>query len=156
MTNVTFGKKLLAIAILACLCTALVAVPAYAFYYVHDDEVSDGADGRGAIEIFCVVDETAAGGSVTSRLIFVPEGSTADVCLDEAVVSSQSHQGIDAVKNHDAESLRDHLSSADYTIEVYEAGTQQVGTHTTYDTQSAGGADTVLERFDNVVIKVAA
>lgn len=35
MTNAAFGKKVLAIAVLACLCAALIAVPAYGFYYVH-------------------------------------------------------------------------------------------------------------------------
>lgn len=34
MTNAAFGKKVLAIAVLACLCAALIAVPAYGFYYV--------------------------------------------------------------------------------------------------------------------------
>ena len=59
MTNAAFGKKVLAIAVLACLCAALIAVPAYGFYYVHDDSVSDSSDGLGSYEVFMVVDETA-------------------------------------------------------------------------------------------------
>ena len=34
MANVAWGKKILAVAVLSCLC-ASIAVPAYAFYYVH-------------------------------------------------------------------------------------------------------------------------
>lgn len=72
MTNAAFGKKVLAIAVLACLCAALIAVPAYGFYYVHDDSVSDSSDGLGSYEVFMVVDETAVGGDVHSDLMFVP------------------------------------------------------------------------------------
>lgn len=156
MTNVASGKKIFAIAILACLCAALIAVPAYAFYHVHDEAVSDAADGKGAIEIFCVVDETATGGAVTSSLIFVPEGSNAAVCLDEAIMSSQDQNGLDAIHNYDVESLADRLAGSNYTVEVYGAGTQEPGTQTIYDTASKGGEDTSLERFDNVVITVQA
>ena len=45
MTNAAFGKKTLAIAVMASLCAALIAVPAYGFYHVHDDGVSDGSQG---------------------------------------------------------------------------------------------------------------
>ncbi len=62
MTNAAFGKKTLAIAVMASLCAALIAVPAYGFYHVHDDGVSDGSQGLGAYEVFMVVDETAVGG----------------------------------------------------------------------------------------------
>ena len=55
MTNAAFGKKVFAIAVLACLCAALIAVPAYGFYYVHDDSVSDSSDGLGSYEVFMVV-----------------------------------------------------------------------------------------------------
>ena len=37
MANVSWGRKLLAIAVACCAC-AMIAVPAYAFYYVHSDE----------------------------------------------------------------------------------------------------------------------
>ena len=71
MTNAAFGKKVLAIAVLACLCAALIAVPAYGFYYVHDDSVSDSSDGLGSYEVFMVVDETAVGGDVHLSLIHI-------------------------------------------------------------------------------------
>ena len=63
---------------------SLIAVPAYGFYYVHDDSVSDSSDGLGSYEVFMVVDETAVGGDVHSDLMFVPAGSTADVVLTGA------------------------------------------------------------------------
>ena len=97
MTNAAFGKKVLAIVGLACLCAALLAVPAYGFYYVHDDSVSDSSDGLGAYEVFMVVDETAVGGDVHSDLMFVPAGSTADVVLNEGIISSENQAGLDAM-----------------------------------------------------------
>ena len=97
MTNAAFGKKTLAIAVMASLCAALIAVPAYGFYHVHDDGVSDGSQGLGAYEVFMVVDETAVGGDVHSDLMFVPAGSTADVVLDEGIISSESQAGLDAM-----------------------------------------------------------
>ena len=85
MANVAWGKKILAVAVLSCLC-ASIAVPAYAFYYVHGEE-NVAATSKGVIEVTCTVDETAQGGGVKTSLIIVPEGSTAAACLDESVVS---------------------------------------------------------------------
>lgn len=156
MTNVSTGKKLLAAAVLACTCVTLAALPAYAFYYVHDEGVSGQADSKGAIEVFCVVDETANGGGVTSSLIILPEGSTADDCLDEAVISSRDCSTIDAVKSNGVESLGTYLSGKDYTVDVYAAASQKPGTQTTYDTASSGGEGAQIERYSNVVFTVGA
>lgn len=60
MANVAWGKKILAVAVLSCLC-ASIAVPAYAFYYVHGEE-NVAATSKGVIEVTCTVDETAQGG----------------------------------------------------------------------------------------------
>ena len=90
MANVAWGKKILAVAVLSCLC-ASIAVPAYAFYYVHGEE-NVAATSKGVIEVTCTVDETAQGGGVKTSLIIVPEGSTAAACLDESVVSSNSQK----------------------------------------------------------------
>ena len=72
MANVAWGKKILAVAVLSCLC-ASIAVPAYAFYYVHGEE-NVAATSKGVIEVTCTVDETAQGGGVKTSLIIVPEG----------------------------------------------------------------------------------
>lgn len=118
MTNAAFGKKVLAIAVLACLCAALIAVPAYGFYYVHDDSVSDSSDGLGSYEVFMVVDETAVGGDVHSDLMFVPAGSTADVVLTEGIISSENQNGLDAIHNYDVQSVADYLAANGYNAEI--------------------------------------
>ena len=101
MANVAWGKKILAVAVLSCLC-ASIAVPAYAFYYVHGEE-NVAATSKGVIEVTCTVDETAQGGGVKTSLIIVPEGSTAAACLDESVVSSNSQNGLAAIHVHGAQ-----------------------------------------------------
>lgn len=156
MTNVSTGKKLLATAILACVCAVLVALPAYAFYYVHDEGTSGQSDGKGAIEVFCVVDETATGGAITSSLIFLPEGSTAADCLTEAIISDRDYSSLDGILDYGVDSLGDYLSGKTYTVDVYAAASQEPGTQTTYDTASLGGENTELERYSNVVFTVGA
>ena len=54
MANVSWGKKLLAIAVACCAC-AMIAVPAYAFYYVHSDEGVQ-VESKGVHEVTCVLD----------------------------------------------------------------------------------------------------
>ena len=98
MANVAWGKKILAVAVLSCLC-ASIAVPAYAFYYVHGEE-NVAATSKGVIEVTCTVDETAQGGGVKTSLIIVPEGSTAAACLNESVVSSNSQNGLAAIHDY--------------------------------------------------------
>ncbi len=153
MVNASWGKKLLAIAVACCAC-ALIAVPAYAFYYVHSDEGTQ-VDSQGVYEVTCVLDETAQGGAVRSELVFVPEGSTVKDLLNEDVVSSNSQQGLDAIHNYDTTSMAEYLAGKNYTVEVYAAESQKPGTQTTHDGQGKTGSDTQLNRYDNVVITVA-
>lgn len=153
MANVAWGKKILAIAVLGCLC-ACIAVPAYAFYYVHGEE-NVAETSKGAIEVLCTVDETAQGGGVRVSLLFVPEGSTAADLLDEGVVSSNSQNGVEAIHSYDVSSLADELSNKQYTCTVYPAESQKPGTQTTYDKSGTTGEDTPLNRFDSVVFTVA-
>lgn len=154
MTNAKLGKKSLAVAFLACLVALIVSVPAYAYYHVHDEDVSTGSGAKGVIEVFVVLDETNVGGTATSSLIFMPADATAEDCLLEAIVSSKCQAGLDAIHNYDATRLADYLDGSNIAIDVYAAGSQNPGTHTTYDTTPKGGADSALERFDNVVITV--
>ena len=156
MTNAAFGKKVLAIAVLACLCAALIAVPAYGFYYVHDDSVSDSSDGLGSYEVF-------------SDLMFVPAGSTADVVLTEGIISSENQNGLDAIHNYDVQSVADYLAANGYNAEisVYATGEQQAykdaegayaatsqNVSEAYTAPAKGDGSTVLDRYDNVVITV--
>ncbi len=153
MANASWGKRVLAIAVACCAC-ALIAVPAYAFYYVHSDEGTQ-VESKGVYEITCVLDETAQGGSVRSELVIVPEGSTVKDLLNEDVASSNNQNGLGAIHNYDATSLADYLSGKQYTCTVYAAMSQKPGTQTTHDGQGTTGESTVLNRYDNVVIKVA-
>lgn len=153
MANVSWGKKVLAIAVACCVC-ALIAAPAYAFYYVHSDEGTQ-VESKGAYEVTCIVDETAQGGSVHSELVFVPEGGTVKELLNEVLRSSESQNGLSAIHNYDVTSLADYLSGKQYTCTTYAAGSQKPGTHTTFDGQGKTGTDTVLARYDCVVVKVS-
>lgn len=169
MTKAAAGKKVLAIVAMACLCAALLGIPAYAMYYVHDSEVSQGSSAMGAIEVFAVVDDTAVGGTVRSSLIFVPADSPADVVLDEGIVSSEDQDGLDAIHNYDVQSIGEYLTSNgySYTVEVYATGESQAYANNegaydgsslnvsgAYTSPAKGGADTVLDCYDNVVITV--
>ena len=137
MANVSWGRKLLAIAVACCAC-AMIAVPAYAFYYVHSDEGVQ-VESKGVYEVTCVLDE----------------GSTVKDLLNEDVMSSENQNGLEAIHNYDATSLADYLAGKQYTATVYAAETQKPGTQTTHDGQGTTGDDTQLNRYDNVVIKVA-
>ena len=147
MAIVAWGKKILAVAVLSCLC-ASIAVPAYAFYYVHGEE-NVAATSKGVIEVTCTVDETAQGGGVKTSLIIVPEGSTAAACLDESVVSSNSQNGLAAIHDYSVS------SGKQYTCTVHKADSQKPGTHTAFDGSGTEGESTPLERFDSVVFTVA-
>ncbi len=153
MGNVTWGKKLLAVAVVVC-ALACAAVPAYGFYYVHSDE-GTAVESKGAWEITCVLDETARGGAVRSELVFVPAGSTVKELLNEDVMSSNNQTGLSAIHNYDATSLKEYLSDKQYTCTVYAAESQKPGTQTTHDGEGKTGEDTQLSRYDNVVIKVS-
>jgi hypothetical protein len=142
------------------------AIPAYAFYYVHDDSVSESNTGRGAYEVFVIVDETAVGGSITSDLMFVPAGSTAEEALDEAIKSSENQNGLDNIHNYDVDSMADYLKAKGYkyTIDVYE--TASSNSYKNYrDADAAtgeelygyapyGDGDTVVSRYDNIYVTV--
>ena len=166
MTNAAFGKKTLAIAVMASLCAALIAVPAYGFYHVHNEDAGN-ADGQGVIEVVCTVDETAQGGTIRTDLMFLPEGSTADAVLAEAVVSSENQTGLDAIHNYDVTTLGDYLQGKNYTytVAVYPTGEVQAykdaeGAYaaTSQNVSEAytakGDGSTVVDRYDNVVITV--
>ena len=153
MANAARGKRILVAAALVGACS-LVAVPAYGFYYVHNDELV-ATESKGAIEIVCTLDETASNGGVKTGVIMVPEGSTAGDCLKEAVVSSENQNGLEAIHDYSVSSLVDDLSDKQYTCTVHKAASQAPGTQTTYDSAGTDGEDTVLERWDSVVITVA-
>lgn len=154
MANVARGKKILALAIMGCLCAALFATPAYAFYYVHGEKSVAESSDKGVIEVCCTVDATARGEGVRVELLLVPANSTVEECLDEATLSSNSQNGLEDIHDYSFASLADYLSDKTWTCSVYEAGSQKPGTQTTHDAQGTEGPSTPLARFDNVVFTV--
>ena len=163
MVNVAISRKRFAVvAIGICLLAALIAVPAYAFYYVHGDYDVD-SDVKGAIEVFCTVDTSAQGGTIWSGLLFVPADSTVETALEEALHSSEDHNGIEAIHDHSVSSDAEFIKGegGKWTVKVYHAESQKPGTHTTQD----GEGETVamsdlgsvnLQRFDQVVATLEA
>lgn len=157
MKNVSARKKrIFALAAAGCLCASLAAAPAaYGLYYVHgEDHVADSS-GDGVIEVVCTVDTTAQGGDVRTGLIFVPAGSTAADCLQEMVVSDEDKSSVEALHDYGYEPLTGLLDGVEWTCEVYRAGSQEPGTHATFDASAEQGDQTALERFDNVVFTAA-
>ncbi len=142
MADAARGKRILVAAALVGACS-LVAVPAYGFYYVHNDELV-ATESKGAIEIVCTLDETASNGGVKTGVIMVPEGSTVGDCLKEAVVSNENQNGLEAIHDYSVSSLADDLSDKQYTCTVHKAASQAPGTQTTYDSAGTDGEDTVL------------
>lgn len=155
MTNAKRGKMLLAIAIVACLAAAMIAAPAaYGFWYVHSEE-NVAQSGKGVIEVCCTVDATALGKAPRTEVAFLPEGSTAQDLLAEVIESSNSHNDVEALHDYSYSSLAEITANNTVTFTTYKAGSQEPGTHTTQDGEGIDGADTPLERFDNVVITVS-
>ena len=148
-------KRLFAIALAVCLCAALVAAPAYAFWYVHGEEhVADTSD-TGVIEILYTVDATAIGGGVTAGQTFVHQNSTAADLLEEVILSSESQNGLEAIHDYGYSSLAEYLADQSYEVTVYSADSQEAGTHTTYDGDALTGEDVALERYDSVVFTLS-
>ena len=147
---------------------SLIAVPAYGFYYVHDDSVSDSSDGLGSYEVFMVIDETAVGGDVHSDLMFVPAAARPMSSLPRHHLQREPKR-LDAIHNYDVQSVADYLAANGYNAEisVYATGEQQAykdaegayaatsqNVSEAYTAPAKGDGSTVLDRYDNVVITV--
>lgn len=156
MANVAKGKKkILAAVVAACFAAALVAVPSYAMYYVHDEDNTNNADGQGAVEICLTVNLKAVGGDNTADVMFIPNGGTVADVLEEGILSSESHNGLKAIHNYDVKHLDEYLAKHKYTVAVYDAASQKPGTQTTYDNKPVSTSeDYVLNRYDSVVVTV--
>lgn len=166
MTKIRMSTKRF-VALIACavaLVLALIAVPAYALYYVHGGDYETNDSAQGAFEILCTIDQTAQGGRHATKwsgLIFVPAGGTAETALNEAIHSSESQQGLKAIHNYDYKSYADYINKQGGTwkVTVYHAESQKPGTQTTEDnrnkdavTVSMDELNTVtLQRYDRVV-----
>ena len=153
--SVTAGKKkgltALVVAAIVCVCVAVAAIPAHAFWYVHSEENVADTSGKGVMEVSCTLDMTAKGGGVWTDLIFVPSGSTVADCLQEFIMTEEDHKDPDAIHDYSYKALSDYLGNTKYDVAVYKAGSQEPGTHTTFDSNAQTGTDTALERYDCVV-----
>lgn len=154
MAKLNGGKKVLAIAVMTCLCVTLLTVPAIAMWYVHNDDHVANSDGRGVDEICLTLDASAIGQGVHVEQIFVPSGSTAEACLTEGIRSSNSQNGLKAIHNYGYSDLKSYLKGKKWTCTVHKAESQKPGTQTKYDSKGETGTDVSLERFDSVVITV--
>lgn len=155
MVDATISKKhFLAIALATVAVLAVIAAPAYAFYYVHgvDGAVSEGTNG--AMEVLCTVDETANGGTVWTGLVFVPVGSTPADVAKEMMQTSESQNGVDALHDYSYDSIEQLVSKGNWTCTVYAAESQAPGTQTERDADGTKVTDlgsTTLQRYDSVV-----
>lgn len=158
MVNVALSKKrLLAIAVAATVCAFVVAVPAYAFWYVHGNDYGVGESENGVNEVLVTVDASAQNGGVWAEQVFVPAGTgTVSNALEQAVhASTESQNDVEAIHDYGYTSDGDFISGKDYTIKVYPAESQNPGTHTTQDAQGTTVTDpdsTTLQRYDQVVV----
>lgn len=153
MAKASSFKKFAAVVIVSCICAALVSVPAYGYYYAHD-EGHVNAESKGVSEVICTLDETAVGGGIHTGIVFLAEGATSEDALAESVINSLAANEPDAIKNHTAQPLSEYLNGKSYTVSVYEAASQKLGTHTTNDAQSIGNETVTLNRYDRVVVTV--
>ncbi len=157
MAKATSSKKILAAVVLSCLCAVAIAVPsAYSLWYVWD-ETDLAEESYGAMEICFTLDETAVGGAVTAGQFFISDGNaTVEGVLNNMIKDSNNQQGIEAIHDYDYTSIGEYLEAQgyEYTIECYRAASQEPGTHETEDSDSVGGEEVILERFDRVVITV--
>ena len=71
------------------------------------------------------------------------------------IKSSNSQNGLEAIHDYSYSSLAELTANNTVTFTTYKAGSQEPGTHTTQNGEGIEGADTPLERFDNVVITVS-
>ncbi len=154
MTNVAKGKKGLAFAVVALLSAAIAVPSANALYYAQGP-AAEASAAKGAMEIVLTVDETATGNGVYSALVMVPNGCTAEEALEVGIISSESQSGLDAIHDYSYQSVKDYLAGQSYTITVYPADSQKVGTHATYDGNGTTG-NVQLDRFDRLVVTVTA
>lgn len=161
MENVTVSrKKFLAVVVGVCLCALLVAVPAYALFYVHGNDYGVSEVENGAMEVVVTIDETAIGKTAWSGVFMVPANATAEQCLEQAIKSSENQNGITAIHDYSYSTAREFMDAegGSWTITVYEAEAQKPGTHTTQDTAGtdvSNNADSyVVGRYDQVVARI--
>lgn len=156
MKKFSFKQKVVA-GVVAVAAVAAIAVPvASAQFYVKGDS-SDNSTGLGALAVHVTLDQSADNGPVYTKWVYIPNGGTVADVLDQTIISSNSQEGLKAIHNYDYKNLEDVVTADKYETTVYNAETQNPGTHTTHDTDGTKVTDyssQTLQRFDNVVFKL--
>ncbi len=157
MVNVAMSKKrLLAFIVAACVGALLIAMPAYAMFYVHGNDYGVGQDENGAYPVTVTVDGSAVGQPVWTTPAMIPANApTVQAALEQAINSSESQNGVDAIHNYGYTSVDDLIAGRNATVKVYKASDQKPGTQTTQDSageEVSNPSSTTLDRYDQVVV----
>ena len=153
MSKFKLSKGLAIAAACAAVCAAVAVPLAYGQWYVAGNS-SEASSATGVYDIVVTVDDSAQGGPVYTKLVFVPSDATVEDALDEMVVSSNNQTGIEALHDYAFSSIRDKVANGSYEVRVYGAGSQAPGTQAVHDTEGTLVSDLAtyeLQRYDNVV-----
>lgn len=127
LTKKRKGLLIGSIAVAVCLVLACVGY-ASGFSFVHTETEQEGST-SGTYHIVTTVDKSAIGGAVTTGLVIIPASDpTVTAVLNEGSTSSESRVTTDedTFYDYDTTSLADDLSGYTYTVDVYEAGAEDI------------------------------
>ena len=148
-----------AIVVCACLVLAVTAGIASGFSYVHTETEQEGST-SGTYHIITTVDRSAIGGDVTTGLVMIPASDpTVTAVLNEGTTTDESRVTTDEDTFYDYETtpLADDLAGSTYTIDVYEAGAEDIyeDEGTFYESDPIGDETyETLADYDTVYITV--
>lgn len=147
--KLTKMKIAVMIAVVAAAAMMMVST-AYGFYYVHGDAKS--LEGKGAIEVTAIIDDSANNGAVKSELLIMPEGSTVADVLDEFVYSNESKADAAARADYSYSSIADRVSTGKYRCIVSTQADRKPGADGRYGQGDmvSDYSSRVLNRYDNV------
>lgn len=152
-------KRLAIPVVLVALAVCCLSTPAWAFWYVHGTDYGVSSVQNGTIEVLVTLDAQEQGKGIWTSNIFVPaDHATVETALQEAIISSESHAGIEAIHSYEYASLAQTLGSDQYQIKVFSAASQKPGTQTVHDgagTLVTNASETTVQRYDHVYITLS-
>lgn len=141
--------------VLACLCAlALYTVRASALPFAHSEEEADA--GSGLVHIAVTLDCSAVGGSTTFAWLPVKaDDASVTAVMNEFLKASENKVDRFAHEDYNLQSMTDFLAGKNYTVAVYEAGSQEPGDEVEYTSSSVGDESyTGLKTGDAVYVTV--
>ncbi len=129
----------LAGACLGLLCSAAIALPAFALPYAHSEAQAD--KGLGVVHIAVTLDATAT--DHFKKAVWLPinhEGASVEAVMDEFLNASEDKTDRFAHLDYSTQSMTDYLEGKTYTVAVYKAGSQQPGAESVYTADTIGDA----------------